>query len=120
MGESRTAIVLERAKHWIGIDPVAHRSQKAVSIITAEIVAVRSDEATNIAARRAGFQDRVANLKLDAGEDIVTAIIADRAMRDAATARDTATGVAGDGAILNGQGPTANYATTIVASTVTV
>ena len=45
MSEGRSAIVLERAQHWIGIDLIAGAGEETAEPIAAQIVAERSHEA---------------------------------------------------------------------------
>src|SRR5437016_13943795 len=45
MGQSRTAIVLERAEHWIGIDLIACRREEPAEVIAAQVVAARANYA---------------------------------------------------------------------------
>src|SRR5437773_10130773 len=41
MGEGRTSVILQWAKHRIGIDLVTHSCQNAAAIIVAEVITVR-------------------------------------------------------------------------------
>ena len=62
MRECRTAVVLQRAKHRIGVDLIAGAIQITASIIAANIVAVRGDCAEiieNTMSSRADVEDRV-------------------------------------------------------------
>ena len=43
MGESWTAIILEGAEDWIGVDLVACRSEEATAVVVTQVVAERSD-----------------------------------------------------------------------------
>src|SRR5262249_42868105 len=46
MRECRAAVVLQRAKHWIGVDLVSHRRQKPAAVVAGEVVSKGDDRAT--------------------------------------------------------------------------
>src|SRR5205823_6066797 len=61
-----TAVILEEADHWIGVDLVAGRSQKARPVITTEIVSMRGYYACaveDIRTRGASLQNRILDLE---------------------------------------------------------
>ena len=53
MGERRAAIVLERAKYWIGVDLVFGAIEEACAIVVAEVVPVGDNRATVVVHVRA-------------------------------------------------------------------
>ena len=64
MCERRAAIVLQRAKQWIGIDLIAWAIQVTAAVVAAEIVAVRGHCAEiieNTMSSRADVEDTVPN-----------------------------------------------------------
>ena len=68
MCERRAAIVLQRAKQWIGIDLIAGAIQIAAAVVAANIVAVRGDCAEiidNTMSSRAHVEDRVRHVHDD-------------------------------------------------------
>jgi len=92
MSESGSSIVLKRSKYRIGIDLVARRVQETAAIVTTDVVAVGRDRASVIGdvGTRASFQDGIPDLERP-GDDNTTAVVAaNRAIRDGASAIDTA------------------------------
>ena len=66
MREGWAAVVLQRAEQRIGIDLVASGGQESATVVAAQVVAVRGDGAgivEDVFARRACFENRVADLK---------------------------------------------------------
>jgi hypothetical protein len=76
MGKGRTAIVLERAEHGIGVDLVATAVEKTSTIIAAEIVAVRDDSPgiVKVRIRRTGVYDSICDLQCSASDVEDTAL----------------------------------------------
>src|SRR6266850_7424190 len=67
MSEGRSAVILERAQHWVGIDLVAWPGQKSAGVIAAQVVAERGNRVASVVkdvrARAAGIEYGVAYLK---------------------------------------------------------
>lgn len=66
MRECRTAVVLQRAQQWLGVDLIPGACQHARAIIAAEIVSMRDNCAAvigDIRTRVASFQDGVSNFQ---------------------------------------------------------
>src|SRR5438477_11518476 len=65
MGGGRTAVILQRAEHGVGVNLVGRVGKKAATVIAAEVVAERGNRArviSDVAARSASVQDRAAQL----------------------------------------------------------
>ena len=65
MRECWAAIVLQRAKHRIGVDLIARTSQDTAAVVAAQIIAMGRDstgQIKNIFAGRAGLEDGVSDL----------------------------------------------------------
>src|ERR1700720_4581149 len=89
MGESRAAVVLERAEHWIGVDLVAAAVQETAAIIATQVVAARGDRASivkDVRARSASIQDGIPDIERGVVRDAAAAnagpVAADRAVGD--------------------------------------
>ena len=76
MCQSRAAVIRQRPEDRIGINLVACSSEKTGSVVIAQVVSVRSYDATptkDVGAHDAGLQDRVAEHQLS-GIDVDTAV----------------------------------------------
>jgi len=95
MRKSRSAVVLQRTEHRIGIDLVSGPCQITAAIITTHIITVRGNGASvvrDVRARRTGVQDRISNLKRPVDTNAAAIVAADRAVQYSAAPLDTATG----------------------------
>ena len=66
MSERGPPIILERAEHWIGVDLIAGRGEKAAPVITAKVVTQRGDR-PGIAKDGRGYSASVYNRIPDPG-----------------------------------------------------
>ena len=66
MSKGRTAVVLQWAKHRIGVDLVTGRGQITAAIVAAQVVTMRGDRAgaiVDILARNTGIQNRIGDVE---------------------------------------------------------
>ena len=92
MGECWSTVVLQGAQHRIAIDLVAGAVQKTAAIIATDIVAVRGDTTpAGDVFRRACVQDSVSDLQCTGHRNADAVVSANGAIRDVATAIDSAT-----------------------------
>ena len=93
MSESGPSIVLKRPKQWIGVDLVAWTVQETAAIVTTDIVSIRSDAAATVRdiGTRASFQNGIPDLECAGDRDATRAVAANGAIRDVASAIDSAT-----------------------------
>jgi hypothetical protein len=93
MSESGPSIILKRSEHWIGIDLVARAVQETATIVATDIVTVRGNSASVVGevGTRAGFQHSIPDLERSADGNAAAVVAANRAIRDAAPAIDSAT-----------------------------
>src|SRR3984893_4107745 len=95
MSEGWPAVVLQRAKYWIGIDLLSRTRQITAAIITAQIVAVRGNGASvvsDVRARRACIQDGVPNLERPVDRNTTAVVAANGTVHDGTAALNTTSG----------------------------
>jgi hypothetical protein len=83
-------IILQRAKHRIGIDLVSGAVQETAAIITANVIAMRSDRTIDISAQVV-VQDGASDSETPASGNAVAAVGANRAVSYGTAALDTGT-----------------------------
>ena len=94
MSESGSSIVLKRPKQWISVELVSGTVQITATVIATYIVSMRSDAAPivrDVGTRGASFQDGIPDLECPADRNATAVVAANRAVRDVASAIDTAT-----------------------------
>jgi hypothetical protein len=92
MSESWSSIILQRTKHWIGVDLVSRTGQMTAAIIATDIVALRGDSAhSGDVYGCACVEDCVSDLQCASDKNAAAVVVANRAVRDAASSIDSAT-----------------------------